>query len=90
MARVGEEFPVACPLDVAATSGHKRRPAGAGSFRTGGLQAEEGRNGFARAAFSAADGRAENQPSRGDWIRTSDLYVPNVAFLEAHRLRKTP
>ena len=27
-----------------------------------------------------ATGRVENQPSRGDWIRTSDLYVPNVAL----------
>jgi hypothetical protein len=32
------------------------------------------------AAFSAADWRVENQPSRGDTIRTCDLYVPNVAL----------
>ena len=36
------------------------------------------------------EARRLSKVNRGDWIRTSDLYVPNVAFLEAHRLRKTP
>jgi hypothetical protein len=48
MARVGEEFPFACPWVWWRHPTWRRRPAGAGSLRTGGSQAGEGRDGFAR------------------------------------------
>ena len=58
MARVGEEFPLECP-GCGGDSGliafitdpgpvTKRLPAGAGPRRTGGSQAGEGQDGFAR------------------------------------------
>jgi len=58
MARVGEEFPLECPGcggDIRLIALHpsrgrslRRPPAGAGSLRTGGSQAGEGQDGFAR------------------------------------------
>jgi hypothetical protein len=46
------------------------------------LQADEGQHGFARAAFSAADGRVENQPSRGDCPDPKDnRYSLDIATL---------
>jgi hypothetical protein len=48
MARVGEEFPLECPWVWWRHPAQRRPPAGAGSLRTGGSQAEEGQDGFAR------------------------------------------
>ena len=48
MARVGEEFPFACPWVWWRHPTQRRRPAGAGSLRTGGSQAGEGQDGFVR------------------------------------------
>ena len=48
MARVGEEFPPERPWVRRRYQAQSKRPAGVGSLRTGGLQAEEGQDGFAR------------------------------------------
>jgi hypothetical protein len=48
MARVGEEFPLECPWVRRRHPAQRRRPAGAGSLRTGGSQAGEGQDGFVR------------------------------------------
>jgi hypothetical protein len=61
MARVGEEFPLQCPAcggDIRLISFHpsqRRRPAGAGSLRTGGSQAGDGHD---------ANARVEQHPRR--------------------------
>jgi len=55
MARAGEEFPLQCPacggdirlISLHPSRGRGRRPAGAGSLRTGGSQAGKGHDGFA-------------------------------------------
>ena len=52
MARVGKEFPFACPWVWWRHPSQRRRPAGAGSLRTGGSQAGEGQDGFARVKLS--------------------------------------
>jgi hypothetical protein len=36
------------------------------------------------------EARRLSKVNRGDWIRTSDLYVPKVELRMAHRRRKTP
>ena len=64
--------PVVTGWDHPARGRSRRRPAGAGPLRTGGSQAEEGQNGFARAksaphafgrAARAASARAGSRPA---------------------------